>query len=602
MNTDEIQQIVRDLGQAKEAAQSFAEGSVGQFRQVQSAMSNLAQVTGDQLGSIRDCWDEAGQEVGENAVPLLQEAVDALLGDLGRIGNLEEILPGGEKLSGVVNGLTTALGGLSGFLAENGDLIGKIGLSEEHTQKIAQVASTVLKVRSHLAEVGGAASEAVKSVKGFSNMLGTAAEAVPPLKNVLGATGKTIQGIGAVGATAFVGWEVGKLIGEVTGLNHKLVELAENRALKNQKSDRELYRDAWVAKYGGVDQKDNRGQTFEQFYAALQEKDRQKAERKRQAAQKPPPEPAQPEPATMPAEGEERAEAESEAAEEVAEAREEALQEQEEHDETVIKSHEAFADRASRTIEREGHLLAQAEANAAEEARQARLKAEQDQKNDHERQVAQLKQQRWRVAAVAKQAGTRAQAARAALLQTGSRKEERKARKEAEKKAKEKERAEARLDRQIAGARRREAELKRAGYTTEEARKQMTKRGRELLRADDLRRKADWTESAAKRLRDEEEKKVESNDPPPKGTSGTGTPAGGGPGTGTPAGDSTGSGTPAGGGPGTGALGVSNTRTDTLLPNTPGLSAPPACGAEILGELKEHTRLLNQIAQSEGVR
>lgn len=67
MNPQDIQQIVRDLDQAKQAARAFAEGSVGQFRQVQTAMSNLAQVTGDPLGSVRTSWEEAGQEAGKAA-------------------------------------------------------------------------------------------------------------------------------------------------------------------------------------------------------------------------------------------------------------------------------------------------------------------------------------------------------------------------------------------------------------------------------------------------------------------------------------------------------------------------------------------------------
>ncbi len=596
MNTQDIQQIVRDLDQAKEAAQSFAEGSVGQFRQVQAAMSNLAQVTGSELGGIRTCWEEAGQEVGENAVPLLQEAVGALLGDLGKIGNLGDILPGGEKLSGVVNGLTTALGGLSGFLAENGDLIGKIGLSEEHTQKIAQVAATVLKVRSHLAEVGNAAGKAVEAVKGFKNMLGTTAEAVPQLKNVLGATGKTIQGIGAAGAVAFVGWEVGKLIGEVTGLNRKLVELAENRALKGQKSDRERFMDTWTETFGGLEKTNRNNQTAEEAWNAMQERDRQKAERKRQAAEKPQPEPVEPESAapavqkktrTSRAKTKQVAEAEPAAAEEVAEARDEALQEQEEHGETVLEAREEFTLQAENTIAHEGKLLARAETTAAEQVRQARVKALQDQKNDHERRLAQIKQQGQQLAAAAKQASAKAEAARTPLLQTGSRKEQRKARKEAEEKARQKERAETRLDRQIAGARRREAELKRAGYTTKEARGQMTERGRELLKADDLRRQADRLHAAARRA-SARARKMERK-------------------TGTKGADTQDTGTQPNGTQGVGTQGAGTLSTGALppaahIPDSPPLAAPPAGGAEILGELQTQTHLLRRIAQSEGVQ
>lgn len=627
MNTQEIQQIVRDLAQAKDQAQEFADSSVGQFRQVQAALTGLVQVAGDQLGGLSGQFEAAGQNVSENAVPLLQNAVDTLLGDLGKLGNLGDVIPGGEKLGGAVQTLTTALGGLSGFLAENSDLIGKIGLSEEHTQKIAQVASTVLTVRNHLAEVGKTATAAMDSIKSFAGTLGKAGEAVPALSKVLGPASKGLQSIGAIGATAFIGWEIGKVIGEVTGLNRKLSELAENRALKNQKSDWEQFQESWVSAYGGLDKTNRNRETAKEVYdrkfgEGRNEAKSKKAEPEAVEEQKketplpessPPPEsnsgtgqsaqgrgkterpkgkpkpvaangketppsdpfaPPEGNPATRKPEsdartayGAEQAKAEETAAGQVGEEREEARREQQAQDEAAIGDRETYADQASKVVVAGGKQLAEAEEAASTLVLQAQAKTSQDQTKANGNRVAQLRERGRNLATAAKQATGRAQAAWNALLQPGSRKEARKARKEQEKKERQKQKAEDRLERQVASARRREAELKRAGLTTKEARQRMTTRGRELLKADDLRRKADKAQGTIGKQHRGTEKTRE----------------------------------------------LPSSALQGGVPPTDGLSAPaslpqppvppvPLADAGILRELQSHTRLLGRIATAEGVQ
>ncbi len=570
MNTQEIQQIVRELALAKDGVREFADSSVGQFRQFQSAMSALVQVAGDQLDGLSGQFGAAGQEVSGNAVPLLQEAVDTLLGDLGRLGDLGDVIPGGEKLGGAVETLTTALGGLSGFLAENGDLIGKIGLSEEHTQRIAQVASNVLTVRSHLAEVGKTATAAMDSIKGFTGMLGKAGEAVPALNNVLGTAGKGLQNVGAIGATAFIGWEIGKVIGEVTGLNRKLSELAENRALKNQKSDWEQFEESWVSAHGGLDKVNRNGETAREVYERKFGPDRDKAKKrgegtKAEVEEKTPPPEASPPPAGEPATG--PAEAEETAAEEVAKEREETRQEQQTQDEAAIGDRKAFADQASETIVAGGKQLAQAEKTASAVVLQARAETAQGQAKANANRVGQLRDQGRQLAAADRQATGKAQAAWNALLQPGTRKEARKARKEQQKQARQRQKAEARLERQVAAARRREAELERAGLTTQEARRRMTTRGRELLKADDLRRDANKASDAAGNQRQGTGKTHDVPLSPPAG-------------------------------------GVPPAEHPAFSSTPPQSPAPaiPLADPGILRELQNHSRLLERIAAAEGVK
>ncbi|MDX9979646.1 MAG: hypothetical protein RBU25_06295 [Lentisphaeria bacterium] len=467
MNTQDIQQIVRDLGQAKEAAQTFAEGSVGQFRQVQAAMSNLAQVSGSSLGAFNRHMQQANQEIGDNSVPALRESLDGLLGDLDRIRDFEEGLPEGQRLGEDITTLTLALRGLSSLLGKNNDILVGLGLDGKNVQTISDLTTAIMGLRTQLYASGLATGSLQSSLAGLGS------------------------GVVLVGVSYLI-TRVLELEGIIRNTRREMEELGTVELKKPSKLDNIK----WVGGLGGYIatkfvksmydrfRNDNRV-VFETPAEDISdeitpEKTKNRLDRIQSRV----------EDEELVAQA--KADAKRARTNMVVSARAQAAARVEGEINREIERRRSLTETEAEIAEAEGKLLAQTEKDAADAAMQERIKALQDQKNFADRRVAQLRQEGCELAGAAKQAAQDAKDAFDALLneQKQTPAEKRAARAEAREGRK--------LERRVAGARRREAELMRAGFDQEEARNLMTKRGRRLLAADDLRQNAQKAEQAVR--------------------------------------------------------------------------------------------------------
>ena len=184
--------------------------------------------------------EKIGTAIGKKAIPELTGALESLLAEIDRLresGELDQMISGAGKLIGET---ASALKDFVAFIIENRETIASLGMS-------AAGLLLILKAKQILLELGGGLvfmvraaaqidSAAQQSAANAAGAVGTVRKSLAGLRNFMGgmkgvmvspfaAAKMAAANFGAVAATAFIGWEIGKRIGDMLQLEKAFTRL-----------------------------------------------------------------------------------------------------------------------------------------------------------------------------------------------------------------------------------------------------------------------------------------------------------------------------------------------------------------------------------------
>lgn len=184
--------------------------------------------------------EKIGTAIGKEAIPALTAALESLLAEIDKLresGELDQMISGAGKLIGET---ASALKDFVAFIVANRETIASLGMS-------AAGLLLILKAKQILLELGGGLvfmvraaaqidSAAQQSAANAAGAVGTVRKSLAGLRNFMGgmkgvmvspfaAAKMAAANFGAVAATAFVGWEIGKRIGDMLQLEKAFTRL-----------------------------------------------------------------------------------------------------------------------------------------------------------------------------------------------------------------------------------------------------------------------------------------------------------------------------------------------------------------------------------------
>lgn len=184
--------------------------------------------------------EKIGTAIGKEAIPALTAALESLLAEIDKLresGELDQMISGAGKLIGET---ASALKDFVAFIVANRETIASLGMS-------AAGLFLILKAKQILLELGGGLvfmvraaaqidSTAQQSAANAAGAVGTVRKSLAGLRNFMGgmkgvmvspfaAAKMAAANFGAVAATAFVGWEIGKRIGDMLQLEKAFTRL-----------------------------------------------------------------------------------------------------------------------------------------------------------------------------------------------------------------------------------------------------------------------------------------------------------------------------------------------------------------------------------------
>ena len=184
--------------------------------------------------------EKIGTAIGKEAIPALTAALESLLAEIDKLresGELDQMISGAGKLIGET---ASALKDFVAFIVANRERIASLGMS-------AAGLLLILKAKQILLELGGGLvfmvraaaqidSAAQQSAANAAGAVGTVRKSLAGLRNFMGgmkgvmvspfaAAKMAAANFGAVAATAFIGWEIGKRIGDMLQLEKAFTRL-----------------------------------------------------------------------------------------------------------------------------------------------------------------------------------------------------------------------------------------------------------------------------------------------------------------------------------------------------------------------------------------
>jgi hypothetical protein len=219
-SVEKLQEMGVVSGQAAEELvnlqQSGASGSMvwsrfrAQMGSYTGGMQEVAQTTEGQMEVLKNSWEDAKREIAEASVPALNEAIQAALDVLTRLSESGDLAKWGAQIGAALSVLVERLSTLVNFAVEHQEMLKTLGMSL------------------------AAYRTASKAVKGFEvlqkSMIGAKLSATS-LNQALGTMGGALGTVAAVAAVAFIGWQVGKVLGELLGMDEVLYSIGERLKL-----------------------------------------------------------------------------------------------------------------------------------------------------------------------------------------------------------------------------------------------------------------------------------------------------------------------------------------------------------------------------------
>ena len=494
--TPDVQNKISDMQKQNKSATEVWGVLRGALEEHNGAMEKLSQTTGGRLSTLAGKWSGFRRDVAAEALPAVNVAIDDLIATIDNLRESGELQKWGEATRQTIEAVWERLKSMAAWIAENRTLLTTLGVGAggllafaKLVQALTLVKSAIMAIKTAYAAVVAARSADTAStaantaVTGANTAAKTAnvaalnaqAAAAISAKAAFSTLGGALGSLGAIAGTAFVGWKLGTLLGEVSGLNREMGRLVENAALKKQQTELEMFQQAWAKRFedrGGLSARDDRGRTMSEAWREMEKRRSERAagarETEQQAAE------TDPQAAAALAAAEEAATAEQEAREKVAGA--------------VQKA-------AENEIERRKSVAAQIE-KTKQDIAEARERADEDRQRRELQGIADGAQERIREAEEA----ARAEDVRAERIEREVAEQHerlllpRADRRVAEREDADQAKREKDLERQIARARKRQEEGGR-----------LTARGKELVAFDERRREAAAAREHAQAQRDRAE-------------------------------------------------------------------------------------------------
>ena len=505
--TPDVQNKISDMQKQNKSATEVWGVLRGALEEHNGAMEKLSQTTGGRLSTLAGKWSGFRRDVAAEALPAVNVAIDDLIATIDNLRESGELQKWGEATRQSIEAVWERLQSMAAWIAENRTLLTTLGVGTagllafaKLVQALTLVKSAIMAMNTAYAAVVAARSADTAStaantaVTGANTAAKTAnvaalnaqAAAAISAKAAFSTLGGALGSLGAIAGTAFVGWKLGTLLGEVSGLNREMGRLAENLArtgkmqwwtggAEGAKTELEMFQEQWSKRFedrGGLSARDDRGRTMSEAWREMEKRRSERAagarETEQQAAE------TDPQAAAALAAAEEAATAEQEAREKVAAA--------------VQKA-------AENEIERRKSVAAQIE-KTKQDIAEARERADEDRQRRELQGIADGAQERIREAEEA----ARAEDVRAERIEREVAEQHerlllpRADRREAEREDADQAKREKDLERQIARARKRQEEGGR-----------LTARGKELVAFDERRREAAAAREHAQAQRDRAE-------------------------------------------------------------------------------------------------
>lgn len=185
--------------------------------------------------------EKIGTAIGKEAIPALTAALESLLAEIDKLresGELDQMISGAGKLIGET---ASALKDFVAFIVANRETIASLGMSAAGLLLILKAKQILLElggglvfmVRSAATQIDSATQQSAANAAGA---VGTVRKSLAGLRNFMGgmkgvmvspfaAAKMAAANFGAVAATAFIGWEIGKRIGDMLQLEKAFTRL-----------------------------------------------------------------------------------------------------------------------------------------------------------------------------------------------------------------------------------------------------------------------------------------------------------------------------------------------------------------------------------------
>ncbi len=316
--------VRRRIGSLTKANAEFAEkwGAVRQAMAGFAGMTErLAGTAAGKLSTMRDNWEAVRREIGEKVLPDLKRALDEVTVSLQELSASGEVRKWGRQTAAVLRDIYTMVSGLARFISENAPMLKLMGFSwagykllkslhggavllESAVRSLAGAQLQAAAANTAVAGSARAAATANTAVAGSAGLAAGAVEAetasVLTLSTAFGTLKGALGSIAAIGATWYAGWNLGKLIADVTGLGDRIERIAfdifKNSSPEGSKSELEAWNQRWKKKYGSLKAVNKKGLNAAEAFAELRREqetgEKRRESRRTGSADRPGPPPA----------------------------------------------------------------------------------------------------------------------------------------------------------------------------------------------------------------------------------------------------------------------------------------------------------------------
>ncbi len=266
-------------------------------------MDKMSTTTGGRLSTLADNWEAVRRIVGNEVVPVLDTAIDDLLGTLREMQASGDLQQWGADARRTLEMVYTGAKEFAGFVSQNGDLLLKLGLTAMGARSILATASAIttlgtaarilqgagataagieaINAASAVATVRGAAANAMylKHAESLMVVNGAAAAAAP----AVGGLAATLGNLALAGGVAVAAFSLSKWLTEATEFDEVLGNIIvrmqglkmpdEAAANLRQATDKFEAKRLWQQRFegkGGLHGRNEGGQNFEEWWRAEQ--------------------------------------------------------------------------------------------------------------------------------------------------------------------------------------------------------------------------------------------------------------------------------------------------------------------------------------------
>jgi len=198
-----------------------------EFARFNGQMEELSKTAGGRISTLSDSWRAVRREVGEAALPALKKAIEDIIAEIEKLKASGELEKWGKQLGSALTGLMDVLVRLSKFVSDHGKEIKYMLAAYAGYRVINELTRSLTTLQAVLA-----ATKLQQAAADMNKLSGAADAGVPAVTGL----GKAVNGVGTalgivakLGGSFAVGWGIGTLIRDFTGLGAALDKFVERR-------------------------------------------------------------------------------------------------------------------------------------------------------------------------------------------------------------------------------------------------------------------------------------------------------------------------------------------------------------------------------------